>query len=167
MDRHFFKMMGMEEEAAREAKVNVGLKSALESDLETFVERTPVESFGSAQGRYRARIKKFVQDKRPYPRLRHHVLWLLHNCVAHPVLAVLPDHATVEFHELTSQWLNHREPNINQYRILHFKVPAIPDRALWFLHNAVAHVGIGLFPSKATFDFHDWSAEKMNVPGWV
>jgi hypothetical protein len=65
-----------------------------------------------ARKRYVARIGKFIEDGRPLPRLRHHALWMLHNCVAHPLLAAAGTDVpllAVEFHELTSQWLN-RQP---------------------------------------------------------
>jgi hypothetical protein len=118
---------------------------------------------GAAE-RYRARIPKFEQDGKPLPKLRHHSFWLLHNCVAHPVLAVLPFTFALKFHELTSAWLNHVEPfhrDLGRYR------PAIRRPALWALHNLGAHVAIGLWPSQTTFRFHDWSAKAMAVPGWV
>lgn len=32
----------------------------------------------------------------------------------------------------------------------------------WLLHNVVAHLGIGVFPTKPTFAFHDWTSHKLN-----
>ena len=33
----------------------------------------------------------------------------------------------------------------------------------WFVHNCIAHVGIGLFPCKKTFKFHDYTSDKINL----
>ena len=127
--------------------------------------------------RYTARIEKFEKDGRPMPRLRHHALWLLHNCVAHPLLAVTGKNVqplAVEFHELTSQWLNHKRaanvpggPVERRDRSLQIMMPQVENEGSWFIHNVLAHVAIGLVPCKTTFDLHDWSAEVMGVPGWV
>jgi len=126
-----------------------------------------------------ARIGKFEKDGRPVPRLRHHALWLLHNCVAHPLLAVMGKNVSpvaVEFHELTSQWLNHKtnprwpSPPFEKARyryVVEFQMPEVKKTGFWVLHNVVAHTAIGLLPCRATFDLHDWTAKKMEVPHWV
>src|SRR5271155_441736 len=70
----------------------------------------PPEPTTGAQQRYVDRIRLFAEDGRGMPRLRHHAFWMLHNCVAHPLLAIgRPRRSTVttEFHEITSHWLNH------------------------------------------------------------
>jgi hypothetical protein len=128
-----------------------------------------------AAKRYSERLGLFVDDGDPLPRTRHHVLWLLHNCVAHPLLALGATQPAVEFHELTSQWLNAKLPSgvdartqqRTVHRVLPVKMPTVEKSFAWVLHNVVAHTAIGLVPCKATFAFHDWSAKKMNVPGWV
>lgn len=135
--------------------------------------------------RYKSRIDRFLVDGEPHPRLRHHGLWLLHNLVAHPILAFVTTQKAAEFHELTSQWLNKKPPmalpqilapdrpkmvhkNSPRGLWLHTpRVPPIKNRGAWVLHNVVAHVAIGVLPCKATFDFHDKTATAMNVPGWV
>jgi hypothetical protein len=128
------------------------------------------EQGGSAE-RYRARIPKFEDDGKPLPKLRHHALWMLHNLVAHPVLGVLPTEPAIEFHELTSMWLNHVAPPVvgerTFFRNIRGSKPVIERPALWALHNLVGHVAIGLLPCKATFKLHDWTAKLMRVPGWV
>ena len=138
------------------------------------------ESNVGAQARYSARLRRFVEDGRPLPKLRHHALWMLHNCVAHPLLAAAGKAVSplaVEFHELTSLWLDHQRlgrqgisegPNgPGRSRVLSFRLPEVRESGPWMLHNIAAHVAIGLLPCKATFDLHDWSARVMGVPGWV
>lgn len=118
--------------------------------------------------RYTARISLFEADGAPAPKLRHMGFWLLHNCIAHPLLGFFPNQKTVEVHELTSSWLNHEMHGFDKARrVLHAKVPTIPNQALWVLHNVVSHVAIGVAPSDFTFAMHDWTAELMQIPGWV
>lgn len=124
--------------------------------------RKQVIESGGAADRYTARIGLFERDGRPRPRLRHAALWLLHNCVAHPLLAVAPGIVTRDLHDLSSDWLNHQFSNGATA-----PVPKPGDRAWWFLHNAVAHPLIGVLPSKWTFAFHDESARRMKTRGWV
>jgi hypothetical protein len=111
--------------------------------------------------RYGKRQRRWEEDVRVLPRLRHHGWWLLHNVVAHPVLGVLPVPAAVRFHDWTSRHLN-RYPHLRPSTR-----PEIPHRGRWVLHNVVGHILIGLFPCRATFDWHDRSAEEMDVPDWV
>jgi len=132
-----------------------------------------------AEKRFDERIGLFVKDGDPMPRVRHHMLWLLHNCVAHPLLAVAGKNVpplAVEFHELTSLWLNHKPfgsgpvlPGEKQKfrHVVEFTMPKVERPFVWALHNLVAHTMIGLAPCKATFKFHDWTARLMDVPGWV
>ena len=129
----------------------------------------PLDLPEGSQERFNLRRRYFQHDNRPYPELRHAALWLLHNCVAHPILAVAPGPPAAEFHELTSLWLAHDTWKVGD-RHLHVRVmPNVPPekRRAWVLHNLVAHVAIGLVPCKATFDFHDKTATAMNVEGWV
>lgn len=143
--------------------------------------------YGSRE-RYTERLQRFEKDGAPYPKLRHYALWLLHNCVSHPLLAIYPGSMAVEFHDLTSQWLNGEttrdrhlmeEPHRSEAKrrgmhlpMLHgrwltVRMPKIQDRKAWVVHNALAHIAIGIFPCTATFSFHDRTADKMKVPGWV
>ena len=130
---------------------------------------------GSA-ARYKARIQSFVLDERPLPKVRHHALWLLHNCVAHPLLALGPTTYAMDFHELTSAWLNHKGQSVHHTmadtrgaKWLSYVLPKIKPhrRRYWVFHNVVAHALIGVAPTELTFKFHDWSANEMDVPGWV
>lgn len=129
---------------------------------------TPIElpSFNTAYERYRFRITRFKADGLKWPRSRHAVYWLIHNCVAHPTLALIPNHAAVEFHELTSAWLNKSAVEITAVATTR-SVPRIPSRFWWIAHNFVAHALIGVLPCKPTLRLHDWSARKMQTPDWV
>jgi hypothetical protein len=132
----------------------------------------PLEFAEGSHERFQIRRLYFRNDKKPHPELRHAALWVLHNCVAHPILAVSPGPMAAEFHELTSQWLRnqHRDHSAGRGRwLLIRKMPVVPPekRAAWVLHNVVAHVAIGLAPCKATFALHDKTAEAMDVEGWV
>lgn len=132
-------------------------------------------------GRYKARIKWFEKDKKAHPKLRHRAFWLLHNCVAHPLLGLFPDSYAFAFHSLTSDWLNHKTPfderevlvgfeykRITQESIyLDWDKPNIKDSRAWRIHNCVAHMLIGLFPHEKTFKYHDKTAVEMDVDGWV
>lgn len=129
---------------------------------------------GPCERRFKHRVSTFKEIEKSYPRLKHRFYWLLHNCVAHPALGILPNWKAIEFHQLTSIWLNsHLPPRHSKWKaphnyetILIFTKLDIKDKAKWMLHNCVAHVAIGLFPCRPTFKFHDWSAKYMDVEGW-
>jgi len=36
-------------------------------------------------------------------------------------------------------------------------------RFWWLAHNVIAHPGIGIFPSRITFKFHDYTSKKINA----
>ncbi len=123
---------------------------------------------GSEQ-RYTNRIPLFTADGEPHPRLRHYTHWFVHNCIVHPLLGVIPNERTAELHQLSSNWLNRKRSFQDFGRVERQGPPKIPEgkRAWWLLHNVAAHVAIGLCPTRPTFAFHDWSAKKMDIPGWV
>lgn len=130
------------------------------------------EEVAGSEGRYQRRVKAFEEDKEPHPRLRHYIHWFTHNCIVHPILGVIPNQRTAELHQISSNWLNKLHPWKNLTRFSMSDQDSIPNppkgkRRWWLLHNCVAHVAIGLLPIKPTFAFHDWSAKKMDVPGWV
>ena len=138
----------------------------------------PLQETGPSEGRYEARKRLFEDDGLPHPHLRHWALWVLHNAVVHPLLGLRTSHATLQFHELTSQLLNHRHPGTHgtrANRIWHTTVtyrwprvdPSPKARFLWAFHNIVAHTAIGLVPCGSTFALHDLTAELMDVQGWV
>src|SRR5581483_4891672 len=119
-----------------------------------------------SEARFKSRHVLF-EDGLPHPHLRHYCLWLIHNCISHPLLGALPNERTAEFHQVSSNWLNRYwwgNAPINDV-----KAPKIPEgkRGWWVLHNVAAHMAIGVCPTRWTFAFHDWTAEKMGVAGWV
>jgi hypothetical protein len=116
--------------------------------------------------RYHYRISKFVASGAKYPKLAHHFFWLLHNCVSHPILAFWLNQKSIEFHQLTSNWLNCRSGNQNLSYII-YPMMDVEQRKWWTIHNIISHFGIGILPCNLAFRFHDWTAEKMNVKGWV
>lgn len=117
-------------------------------------------------GRYPNRVKVFEADGRPFPKTRHHILWMLHNCVVHPLLALNRSRYTVELHDLSSDWLSDvRSKGWSSPVPIGGNAPK--SRAWWFFHNAVAHPLIGLLPVSWAFKLHDLSAEKMQARGWV
>lgn len=122
------------------------------------------EDLSSSAERFAHRLKLFKRDRRAFPRTRHFFYWLVHNLIAHPLLGLFPSKLTVRFHSVTSNWLNHR----SGWNRIDPEPPRPTKWGWWLLHNIVAHFAIGLFPF-ATFPFrlHDWTAEKMDVPGWV
>ena len=113
---------------------------------------------GSAY-RYQKRRRRWLESGCSLPQLRHAHWWLLHNAIAHPILAVLPNRLWL--HDWTSQRLNLRQ-NLRPSR-----KPEIPDRRKWVWHNVIVHLAIGLVPCRATFAYHDRTAEQMNIPDWV
>lgn len=61
---------------------------------------------GSEQ-RYRGRVASWARMQgEPAGKVKHLSWWLLHNCVAHPLIGVLPIRATFDFHDWTSERLN-------------------------------------------------------------
>lgn len=40
--------------------------------------------------------------------------------------------------------------------------PVYKHHFWWFVHNCIAHPMIGVWPSKKSFDFHDWTSKKIN-----
>jgi hypothetical protein len=117
-------------------------------------------SYGSGF-RYKRRLKLWEERHRVFPRARHHVWWLLHNCVSHPILGVHASERAIWFHDWTSMHLNCR------LRVRPSAKPVIQDRSLWAWHNIAGHLAIGLVPVEASFAFHDRTSEAMNVPRWV
>jgi len=42
------------------------------------------------------------------------------------------------------------------------ELPVYRHHGWWFVHNCIAHPFIGIFPCKTSFEFHDWTAKKIN-----
>lgn len=99
------------------------------------------------------------------PIIRYRIWWLIHNCMVHPMLAILPIRLVLFAHDWTGYKLN---------RLEIFQSSPPPDIPLhlrsyfeWFVHNFVAHIAIGLVPCRTTFKFHDYTAKRMDVNGWT
>lgn len=111
--------------------------------------------------RYVYRQNAFRHTYTLLPWARHHVWWLLHNCVAHPLLGVFPWAFAIWLHDKTSQHLNLRK------KFARSDPPVIQKRWSWISHNVFGHLLIGLFPFEWAFTYHDKTAIQMNVPDWV
>ena len=111
-------------------------------------------------GRFRNRLENWLG--KPSGFTEHARWWLLHNCVAHPLLGLFPNQRAVSYHDWTSmklnQWAYPKDPS---------PLPLIDNRVAWLRHNVLAHIAIGLYPCLWTFHYHDVTALDMNVKGWV
>lgn len=121
------------------------------------------ENVSTSIGRFNKRVIEWNESSNGY--LRHHFWWMVHNCVAHPILGLVPCKKTVDFHDWTSE-------NLNTYALPWLKnnkrspMPVIKNKWKWLKHNVFSHIAIGLVPCMRTFYFHDSSALEMNVPEW-
>lgn len=91
----------------------------------------------------------------------HTLASLTHNCLAHPLLGILPCTLTVWLHDRSADWLN-LSPVVT-----HSELPEIPDRRAWLVHNCLDHPLMALAPRRRAFDAHERSAVRMRVEGWV
>jgi hypothetical protein len=57
-----------------------------------------------AEERFHSRIDSFRKEDKPV--YKHHVWWLIHNCVAHFLIGVAPCKSTFDFHDWTSKKIN-------------------------------------------------------------
>lgn len=57
-----------------------------------------------AAKRFEARVAVFQQEEKPV--YKHHFWWFVHNCVAHPMIGILPNKTTFDFHDWTSKKIN-------------------------------------------------------------
>lgn len=111
---------------------------------------------------------------------QHYLLWVLHNCLAHFILAFFPNHYAFEFHELTNKWMNgevasalvptyQKEKGLYGVRYVYrqafdYKPVMIKGKYRkfwWVFHNAVVHMMVGLLPFKPLMKIYNWSAKKV------
>lgn len=59
-----------------------------------------------SEGRFYARIKKFEKAGKPFPKTQHLFWWVVHNALAHTLLAIFPVRWSFQFHDWTSLKLN-------------------------------------------------------------
>ncbi len=114
-----------------------------------------------AAERFATRQVRFVRRYGRAGSVRHVGAWLVHNCIAHPLLGLKPGATTLRLHDATADWLNlaptpSRSPH-----------PQIGRRRDWVMHNCIAHPLMGIAPAASLFRLHDTTAEDMAVPGWV
>lgn len=67
-------------------------------------EEYPSSDETGAEQRFEARVEGFKQDEKPI--YKHHFWWFVHNCIAHPMIGVLPNKKTFDFHDWTSKKIN-------------------------------------------------------------
>jgi hypothetical protein len=130
------------------------------------------DDYEGSEGRYWRRIKRFKDLGRPVK--EHHLWWLIHNCVAHPFVGLLPYGYAVRFHDYSSDRLNLPKSFDPKKRVFirlsaHSPIPVIPwrRRLAWVYHHTIVHILIGLWPSPTMFNAHDQSAKTLGVKGWV
>lgn len=124
----------------------------------------PLDFMDTSEERYQFRRRLFERDGKRFPRLRHWLLWILHNNIVHPILGLFPSERLVRWHKVTSQWLNHRP---RYTTVAKWEIPKVNKRLPWLIHNILSHSLIGLFPFGWAFRWHDSTAEKMGIPDWV
>lgn len=64
-----------------------------------------MESTGSAD-RFPIRIDKFRKAEKRFPILQHYFWWVMHNCVTHFLIGLVPIKPFFQFHDWTSVQLN-------------------------------------------------------------
>lgn len=81
-----------------------------DGSAERFIKRERVwegkEAFDPAMVSEAPNPETFTINPRSLPRVKHFVWWLIHNCVAHPVIGVAPVKPAFDFHDWTSRKLN-------------------------------------------------------------
>jgi len=56
--------------------------------------------------RYNDRIEDWKDCTNIFPRLRHHFWWIIHNCIAHILIGLIPIKIFFRFHDYTSDKIN-------------------------------------------------------------
>lgn len=64
-----------------------------------------METTGSAE-RFPARLNKFRKAGKRFPMLQHYFWWVMHNCVTHFLIGLIPIKPFFQFHDWTSIKLN-------------------------------------------------------------
>jgi hypothetical protein len=57
-----------------------------------------------AEKRFKKRVNTFKKEDKPV--YKHHFWWFVHNCVAHPLIGMLPNKTTFDFHDWSSKKIN-------------------------------------------------------------
>lgn len=64
-----------------------------------------METTGSAD-RFPKRIEKFRKAEKKFPVLQHYFWWVMHNCITHFLIGIIPIKIFFKFHDWTSVKLN-------------------------------------------------------------
>lgn len=64
----------------------------------------PNSDEAGAQERFQSRVSIFKNEDKPV--YKHHFWWFVHNCVAHPLIGIMPNKSTFDFHDWTSKKIN-------------------------------------------------------------
>ncbi len=59
-----------------------------------------------SEERFEQRQTVWHEQTQHFPKIKHLGWWLVHNCVAHPLIGLCPLHFAFEFHDWTSRKLN-------------------------------------------------------------
>jgi len=73
-------------------------------DAEDEAEEALKQRLSTSYGRFGWRIEKWKAATGSA--LPHHLWWFVHNCIAHPMIGVLPVRPTFAFHDYTSKKIN-------------------------------------------------------------
>lgn len=65
------------------------------------------QRLSTSHGRFGWRIEKWKRETGWA--LPHHFWWVVHNCIAHPMIGVVPVRPTFAFHDYTSKKINREE----------------------------------------------------------
>lgn len=82
-----------------EREAELALKSQKQADDEYLSS----DEAGSEE-RFEKRVETFKKESKPL--IKHHFWWFVHNCVAHPLIGVLPVKSAFDFHDWTSKKIN-------------------------------------------------------------
>ena len=145
-----------EEEGAEEdnAEDDVGEDDAEEAEED-------IASGETAAARYAQRRRAYADRFGRTARARHAAAWLLHNCVAHPLLGIAPGAWSVWLHDRTADRLSLRaQPSISP-------LPQVRRRRAWVVHNCLAHPLMGVAPTARAFAWHEATAAALEMEGWM
>lgn len=125
-------------------------------------EAAVVDAAERAEDRYRHRAWRYQERYGVVAGpLLHRLAWLVHNCIAHPVLGVAPSALAVKLHDKTADVLNLADaPTASP-------LPTVERPLSWLVHNCVAHPLIGLAPRPRWMAWHDTTADDMNERDWI
>ena len=75
-------------------------------DIDERVMKSIEDGDAPSKVRYHTRIAMHRNMNFRFPRLRHHFWWMIHNCVAHILIGIMPFNIFFRFHDWTSDKIN-------------------------------------------------------------